>query len=440
MRPLLRPTVILVLLLAPALLFAQAAPSTDPSEVLRDLAGQWQVVNSRGEVSVWTIEEDGRYRTLFRPKSGQEVRQTGKISVTPQGSIQSRSDKGASAVLTLDRDSSGTQVLRGKGSGLLSTTFEARRVSPSLAGRSAPAQSAPPGRDVPSTKTAGQASPPASLSVVSQEGPLDLVGIKIGMLLPAAIEALKVHDPQLRFSAPKDLTITGITTGDSGPLCIVTQSASFWGVPAYVGHIFCQHFDKDADIKFEMISLELVPGPSLPEVVTGIYREVRWKAGKERAIDTIVPSLKQKYGDHMVLDRGESVLPPGQFAAIWHYDSTGTAVQNKAPSCQQPHSLQVWGGGASIRKSPPSVRLNLLLSDGSMANLLAEAKGCDAYVFASWSTPQSTPKITAGITMVAANTSLKAARSLALLHAARAFEQAEKKKQTEDALKRRDKF
>lgn len=441
MRPVFRPTAILLLLLTPALLSAQTPRTTDPSDVIKELAGQWRVVSSRGEVAIWTIEEDGRYRTVFRQRSGQEIGQTGKISVTPQGEVQSLSDKGAAAVLTLDRDSSGAQVLRGKGKGLLSSTFEGRRIHPSSPGQTS---SEPIAQATPSTKGPGQGDPRLSTLTVSPDGPLDLVGIKVGMLVPAAIEALKAHDPQVRFSVPKDQTMPGISTGGSGPLCIVTRSASFWGVAGYVGHIFCQHFDNGPDIESEVISLELIPSPSSPEVVTGIYREVRWRRGKERAIDNVVASLKQKYGDYMVLDRGESVRLVGRpgarlFSAIWHYDSNGTAVHKKMPSCQQEHPLWIWGGGASTLKSPPSAGLDRLLNAG-MGILLSEAKGCDSYVFASWIAESDTPTITGGITMTSAHAALRAARANALLDTARTFEEAQKRKQAEDALKRRDKF
>jgi hypothetical protein len=116
-----------------------AAPPTvrSPSDVLKGLAGRWQDVSRRrGELLVWTIEEDGRYQTLFRERSGQEFRQTGKISVTSEGRIQSRSDKGAAAVLTVNKDAAGAQVLRGKGVGLLGTTFELRRIGAAISASS----------------------------------------------------------------------------------------------------------------------------------------------------------------------------------------------------------------------------------------------------------------------------------------------------------------
>jgi uncharacterized protein len=177
------------------------APTATPAEVLKSLAGRWQdVTRRRGEVLVWTIEEDGRYQTVFRERSGQEFRQTGKISVTSEGRIESRSDKGAAAVLTVDKDDTGAQMIRGKGLGLLGTTFQLRRMdsSPGAVGKPPAAAAAPVTTPTPQAPATKQPSSPAPSA--------DASGPPTTSLPPARMEITSCSGVKVTVPAEVDLT------------------------------------------------------------------------------------------------------------------------------------------------------------------------------------------------------------------------------------------
>lgn len=178
------------------------APTATPAEVLKSLAGRWQDVSRRrGEVLVWTIEEDGRYQTVLRERSGQEFRQTGKISVSSEGRIESRSDKGAAAVLTVDKDDTGAQIVRGKGLGLLGATFQLRRMDSSPVGVGKPPEAAAAEPLTTPTPQAPTTKPPSSPAPSA-----DASGPPTTSLPPARMEITSCSGVKVTVPAGVDLT------------------------------------------------------------------------------------------------------------------------------------------------------------------------------------------------------------------------------------------
>lgn len=136
-----------------------AAPS-EPVTSLRSLAGQWHGVTSSGERFTMTIEGSGRYETVY-PHGVKDVRRAGRIWVTPQGSMEWRSETGRTGAMSLIQDASGNPVICGSVAGL-PDTFEARQAQRQTTGQlgSSPSSSCGTG-SAPGAK-AGDIAAPAS--------------------------------------------------------------------------------------------------------------------------------------------------------------------------------------------------------------------------------------------------------------------------------------
>jgi hypothetical protein len=279
-----------------------------------------------------------------------------------------------------------------------------------------------------------------AVSVASAETPLDIVGIKVGMSLPQALEALKAHNimfrirPRQEQNNSKDPTLCEARDG--------TTVQRIGGIPQFTGLVICKYLAgslspyrselESTDLTAEEISVEALPTPSSPEVVTGISRVVQWKPGKERAVTTLLASLKQKYGDHMTLVRVANSL-----TAIWHYDSTGKPIQ-RPPSC----SSEDIAVGRTTQTGGPRPEVYVMGNTASvlMDRLAAVARACGSFVTARFLEGLGNSSITNAITIIAANDTLLAARMSTLRQSALSYADDYRKKETGTATKRGEKF
>jgi hypothetical protein len=104
------------------------------------LTGRWDGETSTGQRFIWTIEENGRYESIYR-ESGKEVRRGGLISVDRDGTIRWRGDGGQRGTLVQNDSGSGQPAFHGTVAGT-KTTFRITRSAHSRAAETVPKQPA----------------------------------------------------------------------------------------------------------------------------------------------------------------------------------------------------------------------------------------------------------------------------------------------------------
>jgi hypothetical protein len=137
--------------------------------------------------------------------------------------------------------------------------------------------SAPPSRE-----SAGIASGSSRNEIAPLADRLDIVGVKIGMPLAQAIQALNTHNPKFN-----------IKTGEIQFANVSTPNAWFVVAEDQLSHEFVQ------------LHLALPPQQS---VVTEIVRYVALPKGKEPTITSVMESLQSKYGKDFVRINREPTL------------------------------------------------------------------------------------------------------------------------------------
>jgi hypothetical protein len=149
--------------------------------------------------------------------------------------------------------------------------------------------------------------PEATAKIAANSQPLDIVGVKLGMSLKAAQEAVKTHNPSIKLEPKVKFEFEAL------PGTVMT--------PAFAGQ------GKTADGGNERIGVLLTSAPN-EAFVYGVWRDV-WFGAKETrpTIDYIVTGLRKKYGQESV--REDTLL-------LWLYDAQKQQVMGAK-------AKEIWG-------------------------------------------------------------------------------------------------
>jgi hypothetical protein len=140
----------------------------------------------------------------------------------------------------------------------------------------------------------------ATAKIASKAGFVDVVGVKLGMPLKAAIDALKAHNPNL---AMEPLTMPPY---EALPGVVMTPALSSKKYTATPGP------------EKETVGLLVTMSPNEP-FVWGVMRELWYEKEDGRpTIETLLGGLRQKYGQESFKDVGTRL--------IWMYDTQGQQV------------------------------------------------------------------------------------------------------------------
>lgn len=283
----------------------------------------------------------------------------------------------------------------------------------------------------------------AGQSSTYADTPLDVVGIKIGMPLNEAINALKAHNPRMKlfpYTTNIPPSLSNLDQAQTRAFGRIMQ-IEFKGLPSFVWQVSTQSedFKATADVKQELIDLYVAPGP--PDVVVGIRRYVGYQTGHERAITTIVAGLKEKYGSSPGTAPGPSGKPR---LLVWYYDATGRPIVRSgtgSPEFPGPcNNIQAYGRGFG----------GMNLSLPARVLLDTAAKECGAFAFAeitefpggiidgrrlpaNWDLAQA-------ISITVGDMVLRARRYNAANDVVENFANRQQQQQTGEASKRREKF
>ena len=148
----------------------------------------------------------------------------------------------------------------------------------------------------------------ATAKIAANAQPLDIVGVKLGMSLKAAQDAVKVHN--------SSMTLTPQITFEFEALPGVVMT------PAFSGQ------GKTANGGNEVIGVLATSAPN-GAFVYGVWRDV-WFGAKETrpTIEYIVTGLRKKYGQESVRDENTLLL--------WLYDAQKQQVMG-------PKAKEIWG-------------------------------------------------------------------------------------------------
>ena len=161
-----------------------------------------------------------------------------------------------------------------------------------LISSSVPAATAQPNYDPPKP-SADFGTPEATAKIAANTQPLDIVGVKLGMSLKAAQDAVKAHNSSVTLTPQITFEFEAL------PGTVMT--------PVYSGN------GKTVNGGSESIGVLLTSAPN-GAFVYGVWRDV-WFGAKETrpTIDYIVTGLRKKYGQESVRDENTLLL--------WLYDA-----------------------------------------------------------------------------------------------------------------------
>jgi hypothetical protein len=160
--------------------------------------------------------------------------------------------------------------------------------------------------------------PEATAKIAAKAGFIDVVGVKLGTPLKAAIDALKAHNP--------NLTMDPMTMPPYEALPGVVMTPSFSS----------KKNTNTSGPEKETVGLLITMAPNEP-FVWGVWRELWYEKEDSRpTIDTILAGLRQKYGQESFKDVGTRL--------IWMYDTQGQQV----PEAKAKDILAKCGGRARV--------------------------------------------------------------------------------------------
>lgn len=160
--------------------------------------------------------------------------------------------------------------------------------------------------------------PEATAKIAAKAGFIDVVGVKLGMPLKAAIDTLKAHNPNL---AMDPLTIPPY---EALPGVVMTPSLS------------SKKYTATSGPEKETVSLLVTMSPNEP-FVWGVMRELLYEKEDGRpTIETLLGGLRQKYGQESFKDVSTRL--------IWMYDVQGKQV----PEAKAKEILTKCGGRARV--------------------------------------------------------------------------------------------
>jgi len=172
-------------------------------------------------------------------------------------------------------------------------------------GSSVSAEAAQPNYDPPKPSP-DFGTPEATAKIAANSQPLDIVGVRLGMPLKAAQEAVKAHNANVQLQPKVKFEFEAL------PGTVIT--------PAFAGQ------GKTADGGNEAIGVLLTSAPN-EAFVYGVWRDV-WFGAKETrpTIDYIVTGLRKKYGQESV--REDTLL-------LWLFDAQKQQVMG-------PKAREIW--------------------------------------------------------------------------------------------------
>jgi hypothetical protein len=143
--------------------------------------------------------------------------------------------------------------------------------------------------------------PEATAKIASKAGFVDVVGVKLGMTLKAAVDALKARNPNLTME----------------PLAMPSYEA-LPGVVMTPLLTSKKNTNTSTSEEKEYVGLLVTEAPAEP-FVWGMWREVSYEKEENRpTIETIMAGLRKKYGQESVKDVSNRL--------IWMYDAQGQQV------------------------------------------------------------------------------------------------------------------
>jgi hypothetical protein len=160
--------------------------------------------------------------------------------------------------------------------------------------------------------------PEATAKIAVKAGFIDVVGVKLGTPLKAAIDELKEHNPNLMMESLSMLPYEAL------PGVVMT--------PEFVS----KKYTNTSGPEKESIGLLVTVAPNEP-FVWGMWRELWYEKEENRpTIETILAGLRQKYGQESFKDVGTRL--------IWMYDTQGQQV----PEAKAKEILTKCGGRARV--------------------------------------------------------------------------------------------
>lgn len=159
-----------------------------------------------------------------------------------------------------------------------------------------PRQSAAPPSYEPPQPSADFGTPEATAKIAAKAGFLDVVGIKLGLPLKAAVDAVKAHNSNLKLEPQAKLEFEALPGVVMTPVIASTKNVS-----------------QPSDPGAEYLGLLLTYAPN-EAFVYGVWRDFWFTKQESRPpVDTIVAGLRKKYGPESV--RNEDTL------LLWLFDA-----------------------------------------------------------------------------------------------------------------------
>ena len=149
----------------------------------------------------------------------------------------------------------------------------------------------------------------ATAKIAAKAGFLDVVGVKLGMPLKAAVDAVKAHNPNLKLEPQAKLEFEALPGVVMTPVLASTKNVS-----------------TAADPGAEYMGLLLTYQPN-EAFVYGVWRDVWFsKPGSRPTVDTILTGMRKKYGAESV---NEDTL------LLWVFDAQKQQVMG-------PKAKEIW--------------------------------------------------------------------------------------------------
>ena len=172
-------------------------------------------------------------------------------------------------------------------------------------------------------QTAGFGTPDATARIAAKAGFVDVVGIKLGTPLKAALPALKTHNPNLvmqPLAMPSYEALPGTTMT---PL-LMSAKGTNTSSPDEKEHVG--------------LLATMPPGESF---IWGIWREVSYEKEESRpTVETIMAGLRKKYGQESTKDMSNN--------PIWMYDAQGQQVPAAKTNEVMAKCVSTWTVGLSM--------------------------------------------------------------------------------------------
>jgi hypothetical protein len=164
--------------------------------------------------------------------------------------------------------------------------------------------------------------PEATAKIAAKAGFIDVIGVKLGMPLKAALDALKAHNGNLTMeplTIPPYEALPGV---GMTPLLASKKNTNTSGPEK------------------EYVGLLVTLAPNEP-FVWGMWREVSYEKEESRpTIETIMAGLRKKYGQESIKDVGTRL--------IWMYDAQGQQVMKAKADEILTKCASVWMVGMGV--------------------------------------------------------------------------------------------